>query len=241
MGIGRSGDSALLDAAPDAIIAVTADGTITMVNAQTERLFGYPRAELLGRNVEILVPDAVRADHPEHRRRYLGDRRPRPMGAGSQLAARRRDGSEFPADISLSSINTEDGLVIVAAVRDVTDRIRAEEKFRGVLEAAPDAIVGITRDGVITLINAQAQRLFGYGREELIGQHVEMLVPDDARGLHPAHRNRYFRRPAPRPMGAGMQLAARRKRRRPPTRPAPGATPATTSPRSCGPANAPPS
>ncbi len=211
MDLVRSGDSALLDAAPDAIIAVTADGTITLVNAQTERLFGYPRDMLLGRNVEILVPDGVRAHHPEHRRRYLDDRRPRPMGAGTQLAARRRDGSEFPADISLSSIDTDSGPVVVAAVRDVTDRIRAEEKFRGVLEAAPDAIVGIAGTGEITLVNAQAERLFGYTRDELIGRPIEILVPEHARTVHPDHRNRYFRRPAPRPMGAGMQLAARRK------------------------------
>jgi PAS domain S-box-containing protein len=140
----------LLDAAPDAIIAVDTDGMITLVNAQCERLFGYRRDELLGRPVEMLVPFAARGLHPGHRARYLGDARPRPMGAGTQLAARRKDGVEFPADISLSSIDTADGLLVVAAVRDVTDRIRAEAKFRGLLEAAPDAIVGIASDGLIT-------------------------------------------------------------------------------------------
>ncbi len=207
----HAGDGALLDAAPDAIVAIAADGTITLVNAQAERLFGYPRAELLGRDVEILVPEAARGQHPGHRRRYLDDRRSRPMGAGTQLAARRRDGSEFPADISLSSIDTDSGPVVVAAVRDVTDRIRAEQMFRGVLDAAPDALVGIARTGVITLVNAQAERLFGYDRDELIGQEIELLVPEHARAAHPGHRTRYFARPAPRPMGAGKQLAARRK------------------------------
>ena len=209
--LSSSDDGGLLDAAPDAIVAITADGTITLVNAQCERLFGYHREELVGRGVEVLVPESLRAEHPEHRRRYLDDRRPRPMGAGTQLSARRRDGTEFPADISLSSIETETGLVVVAAVRDVTDRIRAEAKFRGVLEAAPDAIVGIASTGEITLVNAQAERLFGYSREELAGRPIEILVPEHARTVHPAHRNRYFRHPAPRPMGAGMQLAARRK------------------------------
>jgi PAS domain S-box-containing protein len=206
-----SGDAALLNAAPDAIIAVTVDGTITLVNTQTERLFGYGRAELLGGNIELLVPEGYRGAHPDHRRRYLTDLRPRPMGPGNQLAARRKDGTEFPADISLSSIETGDGLLVVAAVRDVTDRIRAEAKFRGVLEAAPDAIVGIARDGRITLANAQAERLFGYPREELIGEVIEILVPEHARAVHPAHRDRYFDRPMLRPMGAGMQLSARRK------------------------------
>ena len=201
----------LLDAAPDAIIAVDTDGVIKLVNAQCERLFGYRREELLGRPVEILVPLAVRGAHPGHRRGYLSDARPRPMGGGTQLAARRKDGVEFPADISLSSIDTGDGVLVVAAVRDVTDRIRAEAKFRGLLEAAPDAIVGIARNGRITLVNAQAERLFGYTRDELLGEMVEVLVPRHARDVHPAHRTGYFTRATPRPMGAGMQLAARRK------------------------------
>jgi hypothetical protein len=205
------GSSGLLDAAPDAIVAVTTKGVITLVNAQTERLFGYPRSEMLGRPIEMLVPEALRDAHPGHRSRYLNDPRPRPMGAGVELAGRRRDGSQFPAEISLSSIETPDGRLVVAAVRDVTDRIRAEAKFRGLLEAAPDAIVGIAPDGAITLVNAQAERLFGYTRAELTGQSIEILVPERARDVHPGRRTQYFTQPTPRPMGAGMQLAARRK------------------------------
>src|SRR5689334_11198147 len=79
------------------------------------------------------------------------------------------------------------------------------------LEAEPDAIVGVTADGLIALVNAQAERLFGYGRAELVGQPVELLVPEDFRGRHPGYRDGYVRHPTPRPMGAGMQLAGRRK------------------------------
>ncbi|MFG1611000.1 PAS domain S-box protein [Actinoplanes sp. NPDC049265] len=201
----------LLEAAPDAIIGVTPDGKIALVNAQAERLFGYRRTELLGQQVEILVPHYARGDHPSYRCGYLADRQPRPMGAGMQLAGLRKDGSQFPADISLSSIKTEDGVLVSAAIRDVTDRARAEAKFRGLLEAAPDAIVGITQDGSITLVNTQAERLFGYTRAELLGQPIEILVPDHARDVHPDRRTRYFAQPVPRPMGAGMALAARRK------------------------------
>jgi len=201
----------LLEAAPDAIVGVSTDGTITLVNAQAERLFGYGRDELLGQPVEILVPEYARDVHPAHRTGYLHDPAPRPMGAGMQLAGRRKDGSQFPAEISLSSIDTEDGIVVSAAVRDVSDRNRAEAKFRGLLEAAPDAIVGVSTDGTITLVNAQAERLFGYHRDELLGQPIEILVPDRVRHRHPGHRGRYFTDPQPRPMGAGMQLAARRK------------------------------
>ncbi len=201
----------LLEAAPDAIVGVTADGIITLVNAQGERLFGYQRADLLGQPVEILVPEYARDKHPAHRAGYLHDPAPRPMGAGMQLAGRRRDGSRFPAEISLSSIDTEDGVLVSAAIRDVSDRVRAEAKFRGLLEAAPDAIVGVTPDGQITLVNAQAERLFGYHRDQLLGQPIEILVPDRVCGVHPAHRTGYFNDAKPRPMGAGMQLAARRR------------------------------
>ncbi|CAO5237048.1 PAS domain S-box protein [Frankia sp. AgKG'84/4] len=118
--------SGLLDAAPDAIVGVRADGRIALVNAQAERLFGYPRAQLLGQPVEKLIPESARALHPRHRRSYLRNPQPRPMGAGMELAGRRRDGSEFPAEISLSALETEDGLLISAAIRDVTERLEAQ-------------------------------------------------------------------------------------------------------------------
>ncbi|WP_242419226.1 PAS domain S-box protein, partial [Frankia sp. CpI1-P] len=201
----------LLDAAPDAIVGVRADGRIALVNAQAERLFGYTREELHGEPVEILIPESGRRLHPHHRDSYLHDPQPRPMGAGMELAGRRRDGSEFPAEISLSAIESEDGLLITAAVRDVTDRKRTEAKFRGLLDSAPDAIVAVLSDGRIALVNAQAERLFGYSRDELHGQSVEILVPEAGRSRHPQHRERYFHDPRPRPMGAQMQLAARRR------------------------------
>src|SRR5437879_13039758 len=106
----------LLEAAPDAILGVDADGRIVLVNAQAERLFGYSRDELIGEPVEILVPEGARADHPERRKSYLADPRTRPMGAGRELAGRRKDGSEFPAEISLSAIETEDGLLGAAGI-----------------------------------------------------------------------------------------------------------------------------
>jgi PAS domain S-box-containing protein len=113
---------ALLEAAPDAMVCVAADGRIALINTQAERLFGYQREDLAGQPVEILIPDAVRAAHPQHRAGYVADPRPRPMGAGIELAGRRKDGSTFPAEISLSAIETEEGLLITAAVRDVTER-----------------------------------------------------------------------------------------------------------------------
>jgi len=117
---------ALLEAAPDAMVCVAADGRIALVNAQTEHLFGYQRDELVGQPIEILVPDGVRGAHLAHRAEYLADPVPRPMGAGIELAGRRRDGSTFPAEISLSAIDTDEGILIIAAVRGVTDRLEAQ-------------------------------------------------------------------------------------------------------------------
>ncbi len=201
----------LVEAAPDAIVAVDANGVIALVNAQTERLFGYSRDELVGQPVELLVPEHARAVHPERRGGYLADPQPRSMGVGMELAGRRKDGTEFPAEISLSAIETDEGPLVSAAVRDVSDRKRAEAKFRGLLEAAPDAIVGVGPDGLIALVNAQAERLFGYYRDEMVGEPVEILVPEGVRGIHPTRRSGYFTDPTPRPMGAGMELAGRRK------------------------------
>ena len=125
------------------------------MNAQVEKLFGYTRAELVGQQVEILVPDAVRTWHPQHRSAYMGNPRTRPMGAGLQLSARSKDGTEFPVDISLSSIETEEGLLVSAALRDVSDLRKAEARSRlaAIVDSSVDAIIGETLEGTITSWN----------------------------------------------------------------------------------------
>ena len=131
----------LLEAAPDAMVCVEADGRIVMVNAQAERLFGYARDELIGQPVEILVPDEARQVHPGHRARYVADPVPRPMGARMQLAGRRRDGTTFPAEISLSAIDTDEGILVTAAVRDVTERLEFQaERERLLTQAERDKL-----------------------------------------------------------------------------------------------------
>jgi PAS domain S-box-containing protein len=127
----------LLDGAPDAMVCVAANGQIALVNAQTERLFGYRREELVGQEMEILVPDAVRAAHAAHRTRYMADPESRPVRAQTEPSCRRRDGSTFPGEISLSVIDTPDGILVMAAVRDVTERLEVlaeRERLRGQAE-----------------------------------------------------------------------------------------------------------
>jgi len=129
----------LIDLAPDAMIGVDEAGTIVLVNSQAETLFGYARDWLIGQSIELLVPGHARRLHPNHRRSYLEDPKPRPMGRGLQLSARRKDGSEFPAEISLGAIATDRGRMVSAAIRDVTDRLAAEhEREQLVLQAERD-------------------------------------------------------------------------------------------------------
>ena len=120
----------LLEAAPDAIIEVDREGRIVLLNRVTERLFGYPREELLGASIDVLVPEALRSRHAAHREGYSSHPATRPMGEGFIFAARRRDGSEFPVEISLSPISIGDSFSVMAIVRDVTERIAFEEKIR---------------------------------------------------------------------------------------------------------------
>ena len=114
----------ILETLPDAVIVVDTSGSIRLVNRQAETMFGYDAEELIGAQVEDLVPEAVRAVHPAHRQAYFDDPKTRPMGAGLKLAGRRKDGTEFPVDISLSALETPEGLVVSAVVRDVTDWVR---------------------------------------------------------------------------------------------------------------------
>ena len=208
----------LFEFSPDAIVVTDSNGQITNVNAQVQRAFGYTREELVGRAVETLIPERFRDGHPNHRQSYNAQPGVRHMGVGLELYGLRKDGTEFPVDIMLSPVETAEGRVTVSVIRDITERKkteealrRSEQQLRALFEFSPDAIIASDQEGRITQTNAQVENFFGYPRGELLGQSVEILVPERFRRTHPAHRKDYSERARVRQMGIGLELYGRRK------------------------------
>jgi PAS domain S-box-containing protein len=202
----------ILDIADDAIIAINDRQVIKLFNQGAERIFGYAADEMIGRPLDILLPERFTATHSRHVAAFAssGDVARR-MGERRDIFGRKRDGTEFPAEASISKLTAADEPVFTVILRDITARKQAEEKFRALLESGPDAMVIINSAGAIVLINSQTERLFGYTRAELIGQPVELLVPERFRDQHPNHRTSYFGGPRVRSMGTGLELYGLRK------------------------------
>ena len=191
------------EAVPDAMVAVNSEGEIVQVNSQTEHLFGYTQGELIGQKVEMLVPTSLRGEHHHHRERFHEQPQTRRMGAALDLRGRRKDGSEFPVEISLSPLNTDAGVIVLSAIRDISDRKRIEEELRKahaelraskdrelweqrnrlalIVDSSQDAIIGKDLEGIITHWNKGAEQIYGYAADEVIGKSITILAPEDRR------------------------------------------------------------
>ncbi|MGC9962670.1 MAG: PAS domain S-box protein [Acidimicrobiales bacterium] len=168
---------------PDAAVAVDGAGRVVSVNEQAEELFGYPPGSLTGLPIETLVPERARNRHRHHRTAYVAEPENRPMGAGLELTGRRRDGREFPVDISLAAIASSAERLVVAAVRDLSDKhaaAAAQAELAAIVRSSLDAIMSTTLEGQITSWNPAAEQLFGYRSEEIVGQHIAALVPAES-------------------------------------------------------------
>ncbi len=200
-----------VEASPNGVLMVDADGRIVLANAEAERLFGFDRVTLQGMTVEELVPQRYRRRHKSDRARFLDAPVARAMGAGRELYAVRKDGTEFPVEIGLNPIPTAGGNLVLASIMDITARKEAEERFRLAVEYLPNGMIMVDEQGRILLVNAETERLFGYDRLDLLGASVEFLVPPRFRRAPPDHRARFHRSPRARRMGAGRDLYGLRK------------------------------
>ncbi len=201
----------IVSSASDAMLVVAGSGRILLVNPQAEHLFGYRRDELIGEPVEVLLPDAARADHERFREHYRGRPHARPLVSGLDIRGRRKNGETFEAEVSLTPIEDEGELLIASTIRDVSQREPSEAYFRQLLKLAPDAMIILDDEGRISIVSDQVEKMFGYSREELTGRPIEILLPARLRQRHREHREGFAREPKVRPMGIGLDLRARRK------------------------------
>jgi PAS domain S-box-containing protein len=207
-----------IESAPNAMMMVNRSGRIEMLNLQAESIFGYSRDELLGQPVEILIPERYRKQHPRHRLFFYADPQTRSMGGGRDLYGLTKDGVEFPVEIGINPIETDEGTMVLTAIIDITDRklkeealARSEERFRLAVESSPAAMVIVSREGKIVMVNRQLEVLFGYPRDELLGKSIEMLIPERLRSDHSKFRASFFSDLQQRAMGAGRELYGVRK------------------------------
>ncbi|WP_394559458.1 CHASE domain-containing protein [Aquipseudomonas alcaligenes] len=196
----------VVEASPNAIVLVDQAGRVAMVNRQAEMLFGYERSELLGNPVERLLPESLREIHVGMRQAFHQAPEQRRMGGNRELFGQHRDGRMIPLEVGLAPIRAGEELLVQAVIIDISERKAADERFRLVVEASPNAIVLIDGNGRLSMVNRQTEQMFGYSRDEMLGQPVEMLLPEATRERHPALRDGFIKDPSPRRMGGNREL-----------------------------------
>jgi PAS domain S-box-containing protein len=201
----------LMQAVSDAIVTADDRGNIVSWNKGAQEIFGYTAEEAGGKPLSSLLPERHRENHGGGGLGVGASAGSRAPGKALELEGLRRSGTEFPMELRLDAWETGGKRFFTGIIRDTTERRFSEERFRVLMESAPDAMVIAEKDGRIALVNAQTERLFGYHRAELVGQPVELLVPERFRARHPGHRQDYVQSPKFRAMGSGLELFGRRK------------------------------
>src|SRR6202790_2768203 len=208
----------LLEAAPDAMVVVDQGGEIVLLNFQAEKQFGYHRGELIGQKVKNIIPEGFAERLLADGTRTAAEALAQQIGTGIELHGRRKDGSEFPIEIMLSPLDSPEGILVTAAIRDISVRKDAEKhlaqmegRYRGLLEAAPDAMVVVNQAGEIVLLNVQAEKQFGYHRGELVGQKVKNIIPEGFAERLLADGTRTAAEALAQQIGTGIELTGRRK------------------------------
>jgi len=208
----------LLEAAPDAMVVVNQRGEIVLLNVQAEKQFGYSRDELVGQKVKNIIPEGFAERLIADATRSTAEALAQQIGMGIELSGRRKDGSEFPIEIMLSPLESAEGILVTAAIRDISVRqaaekhlVQMESRYRGLLEAAPDAMVVVNQRGEIVLVNVQAEKQFGYRRDELVGQKVKNIIPQGFAERLVADASRSVADALAQQIGMGIELSGRRK------------------------------
>ena len=199
-------------------MVIDGKGAIRSVNNATERLFGYAAAELIGRNVKILMPEPYAGAHDTYLGNYLRTGRKKIIGIGREVVGRRKDGSIFPMDLSVGEARDGSECIFVGIIRDIIDRKAAELaqreselRLRSILDTVPDAIIVIDAQGKIQSFSPAAERLFGYDSGEVIGHNVNILMPAPYREAHDSYIERYLRTGERRIIGIGRVVTGRRE------------------------------
>jgi PAS domain S-box-containing protein len=208
----------LLEAAPDAMVVVNQAGEIVLLNLQAKKQFGYQRDELVGQKVKNIIPEGFAERLVADGTRSAAEALAQQIGTGIELIARRKDGTEFPIELMLSPLESAEGILVTAAIRDISVRKEAEKhlarmegRYRGLLEAAPDAMIVVNQQGEIVLLNVQAEKQFRYHRDELVGQQVKNIIPEGFAERLVADGLRSAEDALAQQIGTGIELIARRK------------------------------
>lgn len=202
---------AFMRASPDCAILVDSSQQILFANRAVEHGFGYSPEELIGQPIDILVPEAARGSHAARVDKFLRHPNPVEISSRGHLHARHKTGREVPVEIGLTPVRLGGNTLVITMVRDITHRVRAAERLRLLVQSAPVAMILVNDAGRISMVNSEAERVFGYSHDETRDQAIEMLIPDRYHDRHPDYVRSFFRDAQPRKLGIGRELHGRRK------------------------------